>query len=145
MSGTENTESQVIEPLAKFHVKVYSQHRITFPKETREVYNIQEGDYVLVVLRKIIGSPPTILKRILLLLKVSKNGVMVLPAKLIKEYEISVGDIVEILFLRRVPAPKVHIPELSSIKTLNISRDKGFVPISEAQEKEILLLSKNVK
>ncbi|RLF83145.1 hypothetical protein DRN44_01955 [Thermococci archaeon] len=131
-------EQQVIEPLAKFHVKVYSQHRITFPKETREVYKIQDGDYVLLILRKITETPPNILKRALLFLKISRNGVIVLPKDFIKEFEISIGEIVEILFLKHVSAPKVHIPELSSIKTLTITRNKEFIPISETQEREIL-------
>ena len=71
--------TEIAEPLAKFHVKVHSQYRITFPKETREIYNVQDGDYVLLVARKLSGSPPTVIGRALLLLKVSRNGVMVLP------------------------------------------------------------------
>jgi len=134
----QDNKVKIIEPLAKFHVKVHSQYRITFPKETREAYKIQDGDYVIVILRKISGIPPIVLRRALLFLKVSRNGVMVLPKDLVQEFEISIGEILEVLFIRHIPAPKIYVPELSSIESLSIPHKKGFVLLSEFQEKEIL-------
>ena len=133
--------AKIIEPLAKFHVKVHSQYRVTFPKETRQAFGIREGDYVVLILRKIHGQPPTAIRRAVLFLKISRNGVMVLPKELTTSFEIEVGEIIEILLIRHVPAPRIPVPEISSIEALAISHKHGFVPISEQQEAEILRLA----
>lgn len=132
-----DSNAKIIEPLAKFHAKVHSQYRVTFPRETREAFNIQEKDYVVLIVRKIEGHPPIPTKRALVVLKVSTNGVMVLPVELVKRFGISKGEIIEILFLRHIHPPKIVIPEVPVQITGELAK-RGYILLSEDQEISIL-------
>ena len=134
MSGTENTESQVIEPLAKFHVKVYGNgNRFVLPEPTRIRYRIREGYFIEVIIRTIEIESGTILERAYFIPKVSTNGVITIPKGLVKELNIQRGDVLEVVLLnyfslRRLArgASKLKMPV------------KGYVILEPNEEQQLL-------
>ena len=130
--------TKIIEPLAKFHARVLSQNRITLPKETREIYNIREKDYVVVILRKLQDKKP--IYRVLVLLRVSTSGVVPLPIELVRKLNLAKGEIIEVLLLRVIHTPRILIQEIPTEVAGEIHK-KGFVFLDPPREREVILHS----
>ena len=132
-------EAKIIEPLAKFHAKVLSKNRITFPKETRDFYRISEMDYVVVILR-IREAPETIPKgRVLLVLRVSTNGLVSIPKELVSKFNIQKGDILEIILVKVVHSPQIKIEEGTFSITLPTDfKKRGYILLDKTMEIQLL-------
>ncbi|NJE60455.1 AbrB/MazE/SpoVT family DNA-binding domain-containing protein [Thermococcus sp. 21S7] len=136
MDSSDNIE--LIEPLAKFHTRVLSQNRITLPKETREVYSINAKDYVIVILRKLRNSEP--IKRALVILRVSSQGVTPLPVELVRKLNLSKGEIIEVILLKVIHTPQILIEGIPP-NIVGEVHAKGFVFLDPSLEREIMLHS----
>ena len=128
------TKEQVIEPLAKFHVKVYGNgNRFVLPEPTRIRYRIREGYFIEVIIRTIEIESGAILERAYFIPKVSTNGVITIPKGLVKELNIQKGDVLEVILLnyfslRRLArgASKLKMPV------------KGYVILEPNEEQQLL-------
>ncbi|WP_297494484.1 AbrB/MazE/SpoVT family DNA-binding domain-containing protein [Thermococcus sp.] len=134
-----DSEPKIIEPLAKFHVRVLSKNRITFPKETRDFYRISEFDYVLIILR-IREAPEVAPKgRVLLVLRIGTNGVASIPKDIISKFNIQKGDILEIILLKVIHSPKIKINEGGlSITIPSEFKKRGYTVLDERTETQLL-------
>jgi len=92
-------QREIVEPLAKFHIRVTSGRRFTLPRETRDLYSIHEGYYVELIVRKIDPKQQRIIGRGLFVPKVSTNGVITIPKALVNQLNIRKGEIVEVLII----------------------------------------------
>jgi len=130
------TEEQVIEPLAKFHIRITSGRRFTLPRETRDLYSIKEGYYVELIIRKIDPKHRKIVGRGLFAPKVSTNGVITIPKALVEELEIQKGEVVEILLINYI-APTDIFKKLSMDHAYNLLKG-GFSLLDSTTEKEYI-------
>jgi len=132
--------AKILEPLAKFHARILSQNRITIPKETREVHSISARDYVVVILRKLQGATP--IQRVLVILRVSTQGVAPLPMELVRQLNLVKGEIVEVVLLKVIHPPKLLIQDISiPAEFLGEIYNKGFVFLDPSSERRIILQS----
>lgn len=128
--------AKIIEPLAKFHIKITSGRRFTLPRETRDLYSIQEGYYVELIVRKIDPKLHKIVGRGLFVPKVSTNGVITIPKALVNKLDIQKGEIVEILLINYIsPAdlfkwlPNTYLQNLlkGGFTLLDPTRERNYV------------------
>ena len=102
-----NQVGKIVEPLAKFHALITTKGRFTIPKETRKLYRIDEGDFVELIVRKIDPQTLTPTKRAVTILKVSTNGVCVLPKVLMNTISVNKGDIIELLLMSSIKPEEI--------------------------------------
>ena len=111
-------DAKIIEQLAKFHAKISTKGRVAIPKETRAFYEIEYGDFVGLIVRKMDFASKTPIKRAFLVAKLSTSGQIVIPKKLQEELELTVGELVEIALvgiirtreiLSKAPIPREYI------------------------------------
>ena len=133
-----NSEPKIIEPLAKFHAKVSTKGRVAIPKETRALYELEYGDYLGLIIRKI--NPFTKLpeKRAFLVVKLSSSGQIVVPKSLIENLNLEIGEIIEVLLIGIIKTREIlsqaNVPEEYKEWILK----KGFMPLSEVEEHEFI-------
>ncbi|ALM74858.1 AbrB/MazE/SpoVT family DNA-binding domain-containing protein [Thermococcus barophilus] len=124
---------QIIEPLAKFHAEVDKYGRFTLPKATRKRYNIDQSDFVELIVRII--KENEILNRVHVLVRVAKDGKIYLPQKVVKEFSIEQDDILEVLLIRYFKIDDLLTEEARKIKHLLKNK---YEVITTTQEREIL-------
>ena len=135
---TEQSNAKIIEPLAKFHAQPTTKGRITIPKETRKLYNIEEGDYAELLIRKLDPQTKKPTKRAVLIAKVGVNGRVVIPSELSKKMGIQLKqDIIEALLLNFFKPEDILTDKVIFSKYKNQLLRRGYVLISEADEKII--------
>ena len=131
-------EAKIIEPLAKFHAQPTTKGRITIPQETRKLYNIEEGDYAELLIRKLDPQTKKPTKRAVLIARVGVNGRVVIPSELSKKMEILLKqDIIEALLLNFFKPEDILMDKVIFSKYKNQLLRRGYVLISEADEKII--------
>ncbi|USG99838.1 AbrB/MazE/SpoVT family DNA-binding domain-containing protein [Thermococcus argininiproducens] len=130
---TKNTESQVIEPLAKFHAEVDKYGRFTLPKITRKRYSIEQSDFVELIVRIIRDN--VVLSRVHVFVRVAKDGKIYLPQKIVKKFNIIQDDILEVLLIRYFKIDDLLTEEARNIKHLLKNK---YEILTATQEAEIL-------
>lgn len=134
----ENQEAKIIEPLAKFHAQPTTKGRITIPKETRKLYNIEEGDYVELLVRKLDPQTKKPTKRAVLIAKLNTTGQCVIPSELSKKIGIQLKqDVIETLLLGFFKPEDVLTDKVIFSKYKNQLLKRGYAIISEDDEKII--------
>lgn len=130
---TEN-QQEIVEPLAKFHVRVYGNgNRFVLPEPTRIRYNIKEGYYIEVIIRTVEIGSGGILERAYFIPKVSTNGVITIPKELVNELQIQKGDILEVILLNYFSLE--HLARgVSKLKVPS----KGYIILEPDEERNLL-------
>ena len=132
------TDAKIIEPLAKFHAQPTTKGRITIPKETRKLYNIEEGDYAELLVRKLEPQTKKPTKRAVLIARVGVNGRVVIPSELSKRIGIQLKqDVIETLLLGFFKPEDVLTDKVIFSKYKNQLLRRGYAIISEDDEKII--------
>ena len=131
-------EAKIIEPLAKFHAQPTTKGRITIPKETRKLYNIEEGDYAELLIRKLDPQTKKPTKRAVLIARLNMTGQCVIPSELIKKLGIKIkGETIEVLLLSFFKPEDVLSDKVLFSKYKAQLLRRGYVIISEEDEKII--------
>jgi bifunctional DNA-binding transcriptional regulator/antitoxin component of YhaV-PrlF toxin-antitoxin module len=78
-------------------------YRITIPYTTREKYNIREGDYVTVKIKK--------QQEAIFTAKVSSKGLIAIPQKIVKKLAILPNDVIDVSLLECYHPPTVILNE----------------------------------
>ena len=91
------------EPLAKFHARIDPRGRIVLPKTVRDIFEIEAGDFVTLLVRKIKLNKDAKEIHVYASFKfsgrVNDKGAVVIPKHLRDKYMIKHGELVEILLL----------------------------------------------
>jgi len=128
-------EQQVIEPLAKFHAQPTTKGRITIPKETRKLYNIEEGDYAELLIRKLDPQTKKPTKRAVLIAKLNTTGQCVIPSELIKKLDVKIKkEIIEVLLLSFFKPEEILSDKILFEKYKQQLLKKGYAIISPEDE-----------
>ncbi|AEC51597.1 putative protein Predicted transcription regulator, SpoVT/AbrB family [Pyrococcus sp. NA2] len=94
---------EAIEPLAKFHAKVDKSGRVIIPKYIRDIYEINQGDFVVMIVRKVRIDKKDrkvyVLRQVKFSAKVNERGVVVVPKQLREHLDIKPGDLLEVLLM----------------------------------------------
>lgn len=130
-----NKKQQTVEPLAKFHVPVISKFRVVIPDGEKELFRLNKGTYVEIIIRKIDMSTLRPLKRVHTIVKLTNQGMFTLTKPLRQELDVRIGDILEILLIAYYTLEDLVKNEY---KQLLHFIDKGFEVIDEIQEQEIM-------
>ncbi len=129
-------DAKIIEPLAKWHPKVYIKGRIRLVNSEKGAFRLEDGDIVKLIIRKIQIEPYKVLGRAYFEGLIVSGGNITIPKKLMEELEIEVGETVEVLLVGfsrlREMLPPEHYEVLKRLK-----RD-SYKIISKEEEKEIL-------
>jgi len=123
------------EPLAKFHVPVISKFRVVIPDGEKELFGLDKGTYVEIIIRKIDTSTLRPLKRVHAIVKLTSRGMFTLTKPLRQELNVRIGDILEVLLVGHYTLEDLVKDEY---KHLLHFVDKGFEVIDEIQEQEII-------
>ncbi|WP_324734933.1 AbrB/MazE/SpoVT family DNA-binding domain-containing protein [Thermococcus sp. SY098] len=126
---------QIIEPLAKFHVPVISKFRVVIPEGEKELFGLNKGTYIEIIIRKINPSNFKPLKRVHTLVKLTSRGMFTINKQIRQELDIEIGDILEILLINYYTLEDLVKDEY---KHLLHFVENGFEIIDEHQEREIL-------
>ena len=127
--------AKIIEPLAKFHAQPTTKGRITIPKETRKLYNIEEGDYAELLIRKLDPQTKKPSKRAVLIARVGVNGRVVIPSELSKKIGIKLKqDIIEALLLNFFKPEDILTDKIIFSKYKNQLLRRGYAVISSEDE-----------
>lgn len=92
-----DSETRVVEPLAKFHVQVYKNGRIAIPGNEREYFGLDKHDIVNLVVRKVVGGK--IIGRGQFWAQLTVHGRLTIPNGLREELNIKEGDQIEVLLI----------------------------------------------
>ncbi len=130
-----DSETQVVEPLAKFHVPVISKFRVVIPDGEKELFNLTKGTYVEVIIRAIDTATLRPLKRIHTLVKLTGRGMFTITKPMREELGIKIGDIIEILLIARYSLEDMVKEEYRQLFRFV---DNGFEVVDEAREQEII-------
>ena len=131
-------QERIIEPLAKFHAQPTTKGRITIPKETRKLYNIEEGDYAELLIRKLDPQTKKPTKRAVLIAKVGVNGRVVIPSELSKKMGIKIREeTIEVLLLSFFKPEEGLADKVLFSKYRTQLLKRGYAIISEDDEKII--------
>jgi len=138
MPNQDSGATKIIEPLAKFHARVSTKGRIAIPKETRSLFELEYGDYLSLIIRKLDFSTKLPLKRAFLIAKLSSSGQIVVPKQLLNELDIQIGEIVEVLLVGIVKTREIlsHANIPSEYKEWIVK--KGFSLLSEHDEQDFI-------
>jgi len=131
-------EQGIIEPLAKFHARVTSKMRMAIPKETRTLYEINFGDFVEIIIRKLDVETKNPLKRAFAILKLSANGQVVIPKEMAQELGIEKGLIVEVLLIDVIKSEEILRIRSIPPQWAHVLKNKGFAIINENEEKALV-------
>ncbi|WP_048148989.1 AbrB/MazE/SpoVT family DNA-binding domain-containing protein [Palaeococcus ferrophilus] len=128
-------EPGTIEPLAKFHAKVYVKGRIRIISNERDFLGLSDGDIVKLIIRTLDENKHPVHRAYFEGMLVS-GGNVTIPKELINKLGIKKGDVVEVLM---IGYQKLHeiIPEEHYILLKQYSSGK-FKLISAAEEKQLL-------
>ncbi len=130
--------TEIIEPLAKFHAQPTTKGRITIPKETRKLYNIEEGDYAELLIRKLDPQTKKPTKRAVLIARLNMTGQCVIPSELIKQLGIKIREeTIEVLLLSFFKPEEVLADKVLFSKYRTQLLKRGYAIISEDDEKII--------
>ncbi|MBO8175424.1 MAG: AbrB family transcriptional regulator [Thermococcus sp.] len=127
------TEQQVVEPLAKFQSRVRPQGRVMIPIYIREYFGIQDGDFVVVIIR-IPDAQRRIKGRVFAVAKVYDRGVFTIPKKIREQFDLKSGDFVEILLVGYLLIKAL----LEKRTPIPIAATPHFEIIDENQERQLL-------
>lgn len=129
-------EQRIVEPLAKWHPKVYIKGRIRLVSSEKEAFRLEDGDTVKLIIRKIQIEPYRVLGRAYFEGLIVSGGNITIPKKLMEELGIKVGETVEVLLVGFSRLKEMLPPEhYEVIKRL---KRGSYKIISEEEEKEIL-------
>lgn len=98
MTEQDHQEAKVVEPLAKFQSRVRPQGRVMVPIYIREYFGLQDGDFVIVIIR-IPDQNRKIIGRVFAVAKLYDRGVFTIPKPVRDRFGLKVGDFVEILLV----------------------------------------------
>ena len=132
MNDQGNTK--IIEPLAKFQSRVRPQGRVMVPIYIREYFGLQDGDFVVVIIR-IPNQNREIIGRIFAVAKLYDRGVFTIPKKVRDQFDLKVGDFVEILLVDYIRVKSLLENKIGPTLTPKAK----FDTINEDQELQILL------
>ena len=133
-----DSEAKIIEPLAKFHAKVSTKGRVAIPKETRKLYELEYGDYLSLIVRKVDPITKSPIKRAFLIVKLSSNGQVVIPKQLLDELNIEIGEITEVLLVGVVKTREILSKANVPFEYQEWIVKKGFSLISKTEEYEFI-------
>ena len=127
--------AKIIEPLAKFHAKVYVKGRVRIISNEREFLGLSDGDIVKLIVRTLDENRHPLHRAYFEGMLVS-GGNVTIPKELITKLGIKKGDIVEILL---IGYQKLHeiIPE-EHYRLLKQYSSGKFKLISSDEEKQLL-------
>ena len=138
---TNQNQTKIAEPLAKFHTQVYKNGRISIPKNERDYFGIDQHDIVELIIRKI--EEDKLVGRGWFLAQLTTNGKLTIPFGLRKELDISEGDFIEVLLLSFIRIEDV-IGE-KGLKVMRALRANDYRIISDEDEKRLLsMLSRGI-
>jgi len=130
-----DSETRVVEPLAKFHVPVISKFRVVIPDGEKELFNLTKGTYVELIIRTIDTATLRPLKRVHTLVKLTGRGMFTITKPMREELGVKIGDILEILLISRYSLEDIVKEEYQQLLRFV---DNGFEVVDEAKEQEII-------
>nr|ADF80244.1 t26-20p [Thermococcus sp. 26/2] len=133
MPNQDSGAAKIIEPLAKFQSKLRPQGKVMIPIYIREYYGIQDGDFVVVIIR-VPDESKRVRGRIFAVAKVYDRGVFTIPKKVRDKYGLKVGDFVEILLIDYILVRSQLESKVGPILTPKVQ----FNEIDESSELQIL-------
>ncbi|NJE47344.1 AbrB/MazE/SpoVT family DNA-binding domain-containing protein [Thermococcus sp. GR7] len=131
----DQDNAKIIEPLAKFHAKVYVKGRVRIISNERDFLGLSDGDIVKLIIRTLDENKRPVHRAYFEGMLVS-GGNVTIPKELINKLGIKKGDVVEILL---IGYQKLHeiIPEEHYLLLRQYSSGK-FKLISADEEKHLL-------
>jgi len=115
-----DSETRVIEPLAKFHAKVTRGGQFTFPLWTRVYHELDVGDYVELIIRVKHGGD---VLRGLFVARLVDKGNITIPKGLRDEMGIKKDTVVEVLVVRAYRLKDLLGDRSELIKQLSLSKN----------------------
>jgi len=119
--NNQDSETRIIEPLAKFHAQVYRNGRIAVPKNERDYYRLDQHDIVELIIRKYKGDQ--IIGRGWFLAQLTVNGKLTIPIGFIRIEDV-IGN--------------------QGLKIMRALRSNEYKLISEEDEKRLLSMLSNL-
>lgn len=123
-----DSETRVVEPLAKFHAKVTRGGQFTFPLWTRVYHELDVGDYVELIIRVKHGRD---VLRGLFVARLVDKGNITIPKGLRDEMGIKKDTVVEVLVVRAYRLKDLLGDHSKLIKQLSLSKYKLLTPEEE--------------
>jgi len=120
-----DSETKVVEPLAKFHAKVTRGGQFTFPLWTRVYHELDVGDYVELVIRVKGGGD---VLRGLFVARLVDKGNITIPKGLRDEMGIKKDTVVEVLVVRAYRLKDLLGDRSELIKQLSLTKYKLLTP-----------------
>ncbi|MEO2152066.1 MAG: AbrB/MazE/SpoVT family DNA-binding domain-containing protein [Thermococcus sp.] len=130
-----DSEARVIEPLAKFHAKVYVKGRIRIINNEREFLGLNDGDIVKLIIRTLDEKKKPVARAYFEGMLVS-GGNVTIPKDLIQKLNIKKGDMVEVLLVGYTKLNEI-IPE-EHYRILKQFKYGKFRLITVDEEKQLL-------
>ncbi|MFA4647530.1 hypothetical protein P8X24_09820 [Pyrococcus kukulkanii] len=111
MDTNKEQGKETREPLAKFQARIDRDGRLIIPRYIRDALNIEQGDYVKIILRKINVNLEErtiyVLNQAQVISKVGRKGAVHIPNDLRGDLNIQPDELVEVILLdfykRKVP------------------------------------------
>jgi len=116
-------QRKIVEPLAKFHVKVTRAGQFTFPYYTRLYYNLNIGDFVELIVR----TRDNDLRGFFIARLGDKAGITI-PSELRTDLGIKQGDIVEIVLVKYYRLSDILGEKLKVLEELALKGYKIITP-----------------
>jgi len=119
----EKEQERIVEPLAKFHVKVTRAGQFTFPYYTRVYYNLGIGDFVELIVRT---KDNTL--RGFFIARLGDKAVVTIPAEIRAKLDIHQGNVVEIILVRYYRLSDILGDRLKVLEELALKGYKIITP-----------------
>ena len=91
------------EPLAKFHARIDKDGRLIVPRYIRDTLQIEQGDYVKIIVRKIkINFPERVIyvsDQRQVISKIGRKGAVYIPNEIRKQLNINANELIEVILL----------------------------------------------
>ena len=135
----QDSETRILEPLAKFHASINAKGQIVVPKKDREFFGLDKDDVVEVIVRKVLKSDPKL--RITgvayIIAKLSSKGLITIPQEVREELGITQDSIIEVLLVGFHKFDELISPKGKSL--LSKLARKPFKIITTANEESKLI------
>lgn len=130
-----SNKTKVVEPLAKFHAKVYVKGRIRIINNEREFLELTDGDIVKLIIRTLDEEKKPVARAYFEGMLVS-GGNVTIPKDLIQKLNIKKGDMIEVLLVGYTKLNEI-IPE-EHYRLLKQFKYGKFKLITADEEKQLL-------